>query len=183
MRVLWVGRIDPVKRAEIILQVARDCPDIEFDLVGPPGSDERYVSEILNQAKQLNNVTWHGAADFADIATYYQQAKILCCTSEFEGFPNTFLEAWGYGVPVISTVDPDDIIARHNLGAAVSDPKTIGEALKEVAGDPEKMAEMAKAAHDYFLRKHDKNTAMGRFESLLETVIHNKQDNFPVRAV
>ena len=176
MNVLWVGRIDRIKRAEIILRVARDCPDVEFDIVGPPGTDRRYVADIQDRAKQLDNVNWHGAVDFADMSSYYRQATLFCCTSEFEGFPNTFLEAWSYGIPVVSTVDPDDVIARYNLGVAVSGPERIRETLQELVGDSERIAGMATAARQYFSRKHQKNTAMPRFESLLEAVLQGRHE-------
>ena len=41
------------------------------------------------------------------------KSKILINTSSFEGFPNTFVQAWANGVPVISLkVDPDNIIKK-----------------------------------------------------------------------
>jgi glycosyltransferase involved in cell wall biosynthesis len=47
----------------------------------------------------------------------YRRAGILVNTSESEGFPNTFLEAWSNYVPVVSLKwDPDEIICRHKLG-------------------------------------------------------------------
>ena len=41
---------------------------------------------------------------------------MLLSTSDFEGFPNTFLEAWSVGLPIVSTFDPDTVFA------ALADP-------------------------------------------------------------
>ena len=47
----------------------------------------------------------------------FAQAFVFVSTSLFEGFPNTFLQAGKYGVPILSyQVDPDDFIERNNCG-------------------------------------------------------------------
>ena len=54
---------------------------------------------------------------FAQIEAYYRRAVALVNTSEVEGFPNSFLQAGKYGVPVLSLqVDPDGMLGRHHCG-------------------------------------------------------------------
>ena len=36
-------------------------------------------------------------------AAYYRKAGIFCLCSHYEGFPMVVLEAWAYGVPVVTT--------------------------------------------------------------------------------
>jgi glycosyltransferase involved in cell wall biosynthesis len=44
-------------------------------------------------------------------------ATALLSTSEQEGFPNTFLEAWSAGTPVVTlSVDPGGMIQEQGLG-------------------------------------------------------------------
>ena len=106
-RALWVGRLSDLKRPELFLAAAQLAPGLQFDLVGPLDGDE-YGNRILEQAKRIPNVTYHGPVARADMARLYQQSGCLVCTSHLEGFPNTFLEAWSQGLPVVSTWDPDD---------------------------------------------------------------------------
>lgn len=62
---------------------------------------------MLARARSLSNVRLHGRiAERAALAELYRGAALLCCTSSLEGFPNTFLEAWSHGLPVVTTSTP-----------------------------------------------------------------------------
>ena len=100
--VLWVGTLDPdQKRPERFLQLAEALPDISFRMVGWTG-DEAYRERIIERAASLPNLTFEGFVPPDQIDSHYRDAVALVNTSEHEGFPNTFLEAWRFGVPVVS---------------------------------------------------------------------------------
>ena len=65
----------------------------------------------------MPNVTLHGRVERERMPSLYQDALCLCCTSVLEGFPNTFLEAWSVGLPVVSSFDPDHLIAERGSAA------------------------------------------------------------------
>ena len=100
--------------------MAEACPEIGFDLVGPFYPDD-YAQAVLRRAQGVANVTVHGAASRDRVTVFYHNAACLCNTSDYEGFPNTFLEAWSWGLPVVSMFDPDSLLAGKNLGLAVAD--------------------------------------------------------------
>ena len=171
--VLWVGRIDRVKRAELLLEAARECTGVHFRIVGPDGDDAGYVESIRSAARALPNVTLHGAVNFAEVWRHYREADALVCTSRFEGFPNTFLEAWSQGLPVVSTVDPDGLLAREQLGAVIASASDCGRVLSDFLADDEMRRRCSENAYRYFKVHHQKDAAMRRFEELFENVIRD----------
>lgn len=162
-RVVWIGRIIQVKRLEILLEVARDCPDIEFDVVGTPNRNSQYADDLMKQAECCKNVCLHGRLGPSDIKKLYLSAAVLLCTSSLEGFPTTFIEAWSYGVPVVTTFDPDGLVASANLGLVVSDTNTIASALRELLEDDDQRLILAAVARDYFLKNHSSGAVVRKF--------------------
>ncbi len=69
------------------------------------------------------------------MADYYRCAAVLLCTSVSEGFPNTFLEAWRCGTPVVTTVDPDGIVGTHDLGRVAHTLEDLSGALTALTTD------------------------------------------------
>jgi glycosyltransferase involved in cell wall biosynthesis len=102
--VLWVGRMNQKqKQPHIFLDIAGELPNVEFRMIGPPANNEEsYYKQIKERAKKLHNVSFKGFVPHNEIHEHYQEAAALINTSKYEGFPNTFLEAWRYKVPVLS---------------------------------------------------------------------------------
>jgi glycosyltransferase involved in cell wall biosynthesis len=114
--ILWAGRLSEEKRPEWVIRLARDLPGCRFDLVGACNGDSPYGRRLVAEIRSLPNVRWHGPMPHQAMPEMYARARMLLCTSPAEGFPNVFLEAWSCGRGVLSTVDPDRIIARFQIG-------------------------------------------------------------------
>lgn len=170
-RVLWIGRICEVKRPDRLLDVAEACPDIHFDLVGPTGESE-YARKVCERARTLKNVTVHGAASRDRVADFYQRAKVMCCTSDFEGFPNTFLEAWSWGLPIISTFDPDKLITRRQMGAACESVVELAAEIRTFLKSKKRWQRASDAARLYYQKNHAVDSAMSQFESVFQKVMN-----------
>src|SRR5205807_8919507 len=85
-----------------------------------PSSD--LYAEVRREASRRPNLGFHGRLSYHDTNALYARARLLVNTSEVEGFPNTYLQAWINGVPVSSYLDPDGVIGRNGLGAKVESP-------------------------------------------------------------
>ena len=152
-RVLWVGRVCSVKRLEWFLDVAEALPQFMFDLVGP-FHDEPYANQIHQRASMIQNVVLHGRVDKSEVGQFYRQASILLCTSIYEGFPNTFLEAWSRGVPVVSSFDPDGIVESAGLGCFAAQLPEIIQSISKLFGDGVFYERSSKNGICYFNGRH-----------------------------
>jgi glycosyltransferase involved in cell wall biosynthesis len=94
----------------------------------------------------------------------------LCSTAGFEGFPNTFLEAWSHGLPVISTVDPDGIIAGFGLGRVANSVDDLVREIRSMLASPAPRERISSAARAYYHANHALEPSMRRFERLFQEV-------------
>ena len=119
--VLWVATVRAQKRPELMLEIARRLPQHRFVMVG--GHDigwngEEYERRIREAAAGLPNVEYKGFLPYAEADRLFDGARVVLNTSAYEGFPNTFLQAWARGVPTVAFVD---IRARDAAGEPVYD--------------------------------------------------------------
>lgn len=96
--VLFVARIDiitkrPDKMLQIWAQISDRHPDWELVFLGD-GPDRKAVEDLC-KSFQLQNVRFEG---FVAPESYYQDASIICMTSDYEGFGLVLIEAMQYGV-------------------------------------------------------------------------------------
>ena len=108
--VVFVGTVKPVKRPELFIDLARAIPERQFKLVGGsgPGADgKRYVEAIRARCASVPNLQVVGFVPYARVHEHFDGASLLVNTSEMEGFPNTFLQAWVRGIPTVSFVAPE----------------------------------------------------------------------------
>jgi len=79
--------------------------------------DEETITALSN-LKKLKNVNFIGYLKREQVLDFFAKAIGLLATSYYEGFSNTFLEAFVSGTPVVAPlrIDPDHIISRNKLG-------------------------------------------------------------------
>jgi glycosyltransferase involved in cell wall biosynthesis len=119
--VLWVNNLRPFKRPDLALQLARRLPGLRMGMVGGPQAGHELLFERTRAAAHaLPQLRFEGAVPYHDVHAFYGRARVFVNTSDTEGFPNAYLQAWRHGTPTVAFFDPDRTIACHGLGAAVS---------------------------------------------------------------
>lgn len=119
--VLWVANLGPGKRPEKFIELARlgKNTKLRFVMIGSR-TDESYIKALFRH--RPDNLEWLGRLSFDETLRWFNQASFLINTSICEGFPNTFIQSWLRGIPVLTLgVNPDGVIHRHNLGNVAND--------------------------------------------------------------
>jgi len=156
--ILWVGRCERIKQPEMFVSLAQVFPQESFVMVCPPAaSGAAYFESVRNQALRQRNLTFVEHVPFREIAAYFQAAALFVNTSIQEGFPNTFVQAWMHGAPVVSlSVDPGSVMARHGLGISCDGSQAALEtALATLLADQPLRERLSLDAYAYAHKHHD----------------------------
>lgn len=178
--VLWVGTIREVKRPELFVEIARRLPGVRFRLVGGPTEGDaamRMRFEALQAlAAGVPNLKLAGFVPFAQVEAHFDQASVLVSTSSNEGFPNTFLQAWARGIPVVSTFDagsaePDGALPFAHVGTADEAAAEIGR----LTADHGYWQQRAQFSRDYFHRHHSIESTVRDYLALFDDLLARRR--------
>ncbi len=124
--VLYLGRLDAVKRPWMVFELAKRHPSIIFQIAGK--SHRPDLSEIwMSRYKNLPNLQLLGHIDGEAKDRLLRSCWGLINTSVHEAEPVSFLEAFAYGRAVIACHDPDHAVT--NFGYYTGE--VLGEGLDE----------------------------------------------------
>ena len=106
-----------------------------------------------------------------DNAALQNGAKLFINTSDLEGFPTTYLQAWQRGVPVLSFVNPDDLINPNRLGKVVKDLDEMSAALQDFAAG--KLQFSNAHIEQFFQANFTIQAAVDQYEAVFQSVLEN----------
>jgi len=167
---LWVGRWCREKRPELLVELARQCPEVDIEGLGVSAE----TSELYRPygADGLpSNLHLYGYVPHEQVGSYYDRATALISTSRVEGFPNTFLEAWSRGLPVVSTVDPDGLIQRKGLGWYVSGMTDMAQRLRTLRREALDWVRASERCRAHFSEEHTLDRVLDQYEALIRTLV------------
>lgn len=169
---LWAGRIEGIKRPHLLVDVAERLEDVRFIIAGGRGTlGGDCFDAVQVRAEAMANVLFRGFVPPEEIDAEYVAASVLISTSQIEGFPNTFLQAWGHARPVVSTYDPDEVICRHQIGFHCHTADEIAEKVRCLCRDTTLRDSMGARARRYIRDHHDPSVVMPKLEDLLRGLL------------
>lgn len=147
--IVFAGHLDRNKAYDVLLKGFSSISDkiTGWKLI-IMGAGELEEAKAL--AKKLNiesNIEFKGYITGKEKEKYFQEAALFCLCSYQEGFPMAVMEAWAYGIPVITTPAgglPDVIIEGENaITFNFGDYKMLGDKIYELINDYPKRLHMS----------------------------------------
>ena len=149
--ILWISNFRNFKRPEWFIELATYFPDESFIMVGADLDKELYAY-CKARCETINNIEFKGSLSLNEVNKLFQVSKLFVCTSEIEGFPNTFLQAWANAIPVLSTFDPSNVIEKNKLGVYCVDFDSLKIGLINILSDDKQKNELT--INNYFDKNH-----------------------------
>lgn len=112
--VIYVARWDRRKRPEMVIELAKKFPDVEFLMLGS-SRDKGYEAELTEMISSVPNIILPGFVNQFEgekMEKLMGSAWILINTAAREGLPNSFIEGAAYKCAILSSVDPDNFPSR-----------------------------------------------------------------------
>ncbi len=168
--VLWVSNLRPYKCPERVFEVASLLPEASFAVVGgeAPGCSDLY-RDVRDRAMRSDNVAFIGAVPYHEIGAYFSTSRVLINTSDAEGFPNTFLQAWCRGLPVVTYHDPGDVVRNRGLGAAVTSSREMASAVRALLDDEETWRATSQRCLEHFATTYRSGNALAPYLEAMES--------------
>ena len=165
--VLWIANVQPLKRPDRLLDIAAQWPGARVHMAGGcvPGAEALF--ERIRAEAARRGIRFHGPLPYREACALYARARVFVNTSDIEGFPNSYLQAWINGVPVVTLIDPDGVIAQEGLGAAVDAPAHLGAAVARLLEDTAAWDEASRRCRAYMEREYGEDRVMAAY---LETI-------------
>jgi len=154
--VAWMGIFQYQKNLPALLRIAQGNPNLDFHIAGTEGTNIDTNTKIaIRKLRECDNVKFVGHITRKQISQFLSNAYVLLNTSRYEGFSNTFLEAFAAWTPVITLgANPDDILTKYRLGY-IAVEKDVGKIIKALMSKGEynhfhkRVVEYLKRYHDY----------------------------------
>lgn len=166
----YVGRISPEKGIPVLLEAARQHPEVRFRAAG---AYDR-MTHLLDQAS--SNFGFSGHLGPAELADFYRDSKIVVLPSTcFEGFPTVLVEAMLHGKPVIcSRIGGLSEIVEDGVTGLLFEPGNAQDLSAKIAQlweHPELARQMGRAGRAKALREYGVDRYYERLLSIYRKAI------------
>lgn len=125
---LTIGRIDPIKNYEVLIDAFKQHEHGEYQLVIGGDVNNLYGKTIVERAADCKNIIFPGIVQGEAKSALLKNCVAYCLVSSSEGLPIALLEGLSYGkIPIVSRIPSiEEVLGKYNIGLW-SDVKNIGQ--------------------------------------------------------
>ncbi len=179
---LFLGRIDPIKRIEWIVDLHQAIPaDMRIVIAGgaQDSTTEAYLRSLQKAAKGCANVIFTGAVAGREKSELLSNCIMLLAPSADEGMPLTLLEASSYGKPsVVSDLPAFQAVIEHGATGFLfpkEDPQAFVSMVGELLHSPNRLKAVGLAAQRELTPRFDWDHTADRTEKLYYELLSQKR--------
>ena len=171
--VVFLARLDPYKRPWIFAELARHFPEVDFIFLGKA----HFEGEGAWKPERLpDNVRLMGHVGGEEKIKILSSAWVLINTSIHEGLAVSFQEALKCETPILSSVNPEDVVSRFGIyvghweGSGMEAMPKFIEGLTRLIEDKELRTRLGKKGREWVTQTHSKAPFLQAFTELCHKV-------------
>ncbi len=155
--ILWLANLTDVKRPWLFadLAVALRGVRARFVMAGD-APDRSILRRVLAIADGLPGFEYVGRVTLEEGNRLMERSDLFVLTSEYEGLPNTMIQACIHGIPTVSLAnDPDGLIRKNDMGLVPATPGELAECVARLAADRTERIALGENAYAFAGRAFD----------------------------
>lgn len=174
--IIFLGRLEDVKRGWLFCETAKRVPEYEFYVLGKINTHKANTAAFWKQYQNIPNLHFAGHVDGDVKNQFLKDAKILVNTSIHEALPVSFLEALSYGCTLVSNRNPDSLTEKFGiwigdvLGNGFESIDLYADAVRKLMTDDKLRSKLAQAGRKYVEQVHN----IPRFVRDMRNVIYQE---------
>lgn len=168
--IAYVGRLSYEKGYDLLIEVARRHPDIQFRFAG--------AQRMTGEVETPKNVRFMGYLKGKELSDFIQDARFLVIPSRcYEGFPMAILEAAQFGKPAVGPNHGGftEIIGEGDAAIgrlfAPGDVDALEQQVVSLWNNPSEIARLGEKAHDKLLREYSTEVIYQKWNDLIKNIL------------
>lgn len=169
-----IGRLEKQKNFQLLIKafaaVSQKHPFVSLSIYGE-GSLRSDLEAVIRESACEKRITLRGWTN--NVANVLVQSDLFILSSDYEGMPNTLMEAMACGIPCIATdcpTGPADLIKNNVTGLLipVNDSARLAEATEYMISYPDKAKTMGQNAHAFVAENYNLNKICKQLVGMLD---------------